>query len=119
MNNKEEKIEEAIKQLAAKFLQLESNRISLITVTSVHVFQKRTQATVYITVLPEHKQDEALDFANRKRTEFKEYLKKHARMQKLPRVHFAIDLGEKNRQRIDEISNKVSGGEDIIGENIT
>ena len=47
-----------------------------------------------------------LAFAKRKRSEFREYLKKHSALQRLPTVDFEIDYGEKNRQRIDEISNK-------------
>ncbi len=104
--NREEKIEEVLRNAAAEFLQRESNRLSLITVTRVIMFDKLTKATVLMTVLPENRQDEAVEFAQRNRQDFKEYLKKHTRLQRLPSVNFQIDFGEKNRQRIDEISQK-------------
>ncbi|MDQ3076676.1 MAG: ribosome-binding factor A [bacterium] len=107
-SNREEKIEEVIRNAAAEFLQRESNRLSLITVTRVIMFDKLTKATVLMTVLPENRQDEAVEFAQRNRQDFKEYLKGHTRLQRLPSVNFQIDFGEKNRQRIDEISGSIS-----------
>jgi ribosome-binding factor A len=103
---KAQKTEELIKHLAAEFLQRESNHISLITVTAVTLHNKFTKATIFVTVYPDHKQPEALDFINRKRTEFREYLKERSRLMKLPQVEFALDLGEMNRQRIEELSNQ-------------
>ena len=103
--NREAKIEEVMKIAAAEFLLRESNRQSLITVTRVTMSDKLTKATILITVLPEDKEEYALEFARRNRSEFREYLKGHTRLQRLPTVDFQIDFGEKNRQRIDEISN--------------
>lgn len=105
--NREAKIEEVIRNAAAEFLQRESNRLSLITVTRVTMSDKLTKATVLITVLPENRQDEAIEFAHRNRSEFREYLKSHTRLQRLPLVDFEIDFGEKNRQRIDELSQNI------------
>jgi ribosome-binding factor A len=105
MSLKDQRTEELLKHLAAEFLQRESNRQSLVTVTGIELYDKRTKANILITVFPEHKQFEALDFVRRKRSEFREYIKDHARIQRLPSIDFAIDMGEKNRQRIDEISN--------------
>lgn len=103
---KEVKTENLIRELAAAFLQHESNGSSLITVTRVSLTDRLTKAIILISVLPEDKQDEALDFVRRKRAEFKEYVKKHAKIGRIPLFDFAIDFGEKNRQRIDELSNE-------------
>ncbi len=102
---REEKTEELIRHLAAEFLQRESNRTSLVTVTAVHMVDKLGKAIIYISVLPETKEQEAVEFANRQAREFREVLKKRTRLMRLPQVEFAIDYGEKNRQRIDELSN--------------
>jgi ribosome-binding factor A len=104
---REQKTEELIRHLAADFLQRESNRVSLITVTNVTMLDKLTKAMIYISVLPTDAEEDALDFVKRKRSEFREYLREHTKLQKLPFVDFAIDLGEKNRQRIDELSNNL------------
>ncbi len=99
-----QKIEETLMHLAAEFLQRESNRISLITVTGISLTNKFTKAVILLSVLPDHKAPEALDFVRRKRSEFKEYIKEHSKLQRIPLVDFEIDFGEKNRQRIEEIS---------------
>ncbi len=105
MSLKEQKVEEILRHLAADFLQRESNRQSLITVTRVIISDKLREATVLITVLPEDKEQDALKFVRRQRNEFRESLKGKTRLQKLPRIDFDIDFGEKNRQRIDQLSN--------------
>lgn len=105
MSLKDQRIEDLLKRLAAGFLQRESNRQSLVTVTGIELFDKRKRANILITVFPEDKEESALEFTRRKRSEFRGYIKEHARIQRLPSIDFAIDMGEKNRQRIDEISN--------------
>lgn len=107
MNFKDIKLQELIRQLAAEFLQLESNKSSLVTVTRVELGQKLNKATILITVLPEEKEKEAVDFARRKRTEFRKYVTEHAKIGHVPFFDFDLDLGEKNRQRIEEISKVV------------
>lgn len=101
---KDQKIEELIAHLAAEFFSRESNRTSLITVTRAAISDKLTTATILFTVLPESKEHEALEFMKRNATEFRDYLKEHSKMRKLPFINFEIDVGEKNRQRIDIIS---------------
>jgi ribosome-binding factor A len=103
---KESRLEEIMKQAAADFLQRESNRLSLITVTRVVMSDKLSKANIMLTVLPEDREEEALEFARRNRKNFGEYLIKHTKLQRLPSVNFEIDFGEKNRQRIDAISNE-------------
>ena len=61
-----------IKELSAVFLERESNRPSLLTVTSASISPDLKNATILITVLPEEKENEALEFAKRKRRELHE-----------------------------------------------
>lgn len=105
MAERQEKIREAIAKLAAEFLMRESNRQSLITVTGAALSENRKRATVFITVLPEAHETAALGLANRKARDFRDFLKARSRLGILPRIEFVIDRGEKNRQRIDELSN--------------
>src|SRR4051812_33255351 len=101
---KEIKMEQLVRQLAADFLHHESNGASLITVTRVELSNRMTNAKILISVLPDDKQDEALEFVRRKRQDFKEYVQNNSRIGRIPHFDFAIDFGEKNRQRIDELS---------------
>lgn len=94
-------VSEMLTHMAAEFFARESNSQSLITVTHADIAPDFKNATVFISVLPESYEEQVLHFARRQRPEFREYLKKHARLKALPFVEFEIDYGEKNRQRID------------------
>ncbi|PCI29711.1 hypothetical protein COB52_02255 [Candidatus Kaiserbacteria bacterium] len=100
---RQQKISEQIAHLAADFLGRESNRESLITVTRANISPDLSRATIYFTVLPDSYQDGALDFAKRKRNEFRSYVKKHTHLRRLPYFEFEIDYGEKNRQHLDTL----------------
>jgi len=104
MTLKADKAKEAICHAAAEFLSEVSNRTSLITVTAVDLSPRRDTATVLITVLPESQEAAALDFCSRQAGEFRDFLKRRVALQRLPRISFAIDRGEKNRQKLDELS---------------
>lgn len=103
MSHKEEKVREHLKDLAGEFLVRQSNRTSLITVTNLVLTPDMKRVEVLLSVLPIDKGRAAVEFANRNRNEFREYIKKHSRMRVLPSVHFSLDIGEQNRQRIDEL----------------
>jgi len=100
---RQNQVAEQIAHIAATFLERESNRQSLITVTRADVAPDLTRATVYFTVMPDTLEDGALGFVKRKRTEFRTYLKKHAHLRRLPFVDFDIDRGEKHRQHLDTL----------------
>lgn len=98
-----EKVANNIKELAAQFLGRENNRTSLITVISATCSPDLKRATIFITVLPTSKETLALEFVKRKRREMREFLKKNMPIKIIPFLDVAIDLGEKNRQKIDEL----------------
>ncbi len=98
-----EKVANHIKELTANFLGRENNRTSLITVTSATASSDLKRATIFITVLPNSKEKAALEFVKRKRGELREFFKKNMSIKIIPFVDIAIDLGEKNRQKIDEL----------------
>ncbi len=105
MSVREDKIKDIVRVLAAEYMLRESNRTSLLTVTDVQLTKNGTLATIYFTVLPESMEPGALDFAKRKRSEFREFVQEKSRIGRMPFFDFEIDKGEKNRQRIDEIIN--------------
>ena len=49
-------------------------------------------------------QEDALKFCQRNRTEFTHYFAKRVRGMQMPHVEFVIDLGDKNRRRLDELT---------------
>lgn len=109
MPDKEEKVhrmQELLRDLGARFLSLEGNKSSLLTVTSVAMSKDRKYATIFFTVYPSEFEKTALEFAKRKRSEFKEFVKENSRLGFIPQLDFEIDYGEKNRQKIDGLLNE-------------
>ena len=103
-----EKVASYLKELTAEFLGRENNRTSLITVTSATCSPDLKKATVFITVLPDSKEHDALEFAKRKRPELREFFKKHLTTKNIPFVDIAIDLGEKHRQKMFSYPSRVT-----------
>lgn len=101
--HRNDKVANALKELAAAFLARENNKTSLITVTAASCSPDLKRATIYMTVLPASKETAALAFAKRKRTELREFIKKYLPIKTIPFLDIQIDLGEKNRQRIDDL----------------
>lgn len=101
--HKDEKMLFHLKDLAGDFLNRHSNHTSLITVTRVELSSDLKRANILLSVFPKKSERVAVLFANRLRAEFKEYVKKHSRMRILPQITFLPDIGEKNRQRIEEL----------------
>ncbi len=93
--------------LAAEFLERESPRGGLLTVTGVTVSKNRKNVTLLFTVFPDNYQEHAVRFVKRIRSDFREYVKSKTKdLAVCPIFDFAIDLGEKNRQRIDSLISK-------------
>jgi len=105
-NRKQERITSLLAQTAAEYLNYHSNGTSMITVTSCVISDDLKRATIYMTVLPDEKEAEALNFAKRQRAEIREYLKDKTKLGTLPFIDIEIDQGEKHRQRIDELLKK-------------
>ncbi len=97
-------VAEMMAHRAADYFARESNRESLITVTRADVSPDLKNVKIYFTVMPEKFEQAALNFAKRNRTNFRDYIKKNAALPRLPQIDFVIDDGEKNRQRIDDLT---------------
>ncbi len=105
MDNRHERMQEALRTVAAEFLVREAGRESLITVTRAELSDDNKRGIIYITVLPDSAEESALKFANRNRAELGDFYKKRIKGSMPSHVEFVIDRGEKNRQRLDELSN--------------
>ncbi|HTR18906.1 MAG TPA: ribosome-binding factor A [Candidatus Paceibacterota bacterium] len=106
MSRRPEQFNESIAHHAALFLARESNHESLITVTRSELSSDYKHAVIFLTVLPDTQEEKALAFARRMRSEFREYLHAKAKLHPLPTIEFEIDVGEKSRQRVDELTRK-------------
>jgi ribosome-binding factor A len=103
MSDRKIKVEEQLKRLAATFIEREAEKNSLITVTYIDASPDFKNATIYISVLPDKQAESALNFCKRKMTDFKNYVKENMRISTVPFFDVKLDMGEKNRQRIEEL----------------
>lgn len=92
--------------IAQDFFQRESSGASMITVTRAEVSADMQHGTIFITVLPESKEDAAINFAKRMRSELRHYVMKRLPVKVIPFFEVEIDYGEKNRLHIDDIMRK-------------
>ncbi len=100
----EKREESLLVELASKFIAEEAGRESLITVTRAKLIDKGGRAIIYFTTFPDSAEENALNFCKRKRSDFREFIKKESSLARIPYVDFEIDLGEKNRIKIDGLS---------------
>jgi len=99
--------ETLLTRLAASYIAREANRNALITPTRTILSPSRAKATIYVSVFPDTAVDSAISFLKRHQHNFFEYLKKESRLSPIPGIRFEFDFGEKNRQRLDEISRDI------------
>jgi ribosome-binding factor A len=102
-SHRKEKLVEQIHHCASNFVQKESNKNSMITITRVELSSDTKKAIVLFTVLPENQEKAALDFLKRNLTEFRHYVNQNTKIGHIPWFDFQIDEGEKSRQKIDTI----------------
>lgn len=98
-----EKIINHIKELAAVYIERESGNTSMITVTRVLLSPDGKRASILISVLPASKEKAAYGFIKRNLGELRAYISKGLKINPIPFLDVAIDEGEKNRQKIDEL----------------
>ena len=105
MSNRNERLIGILHDLGARFLNLNGNKSSLLTVTKVELTRDAKHAKIFFTVFPEDFEKTALEFAKRKRNEFKKFVKENSKLGRIPLLDFEMDSGEKNRQKIDALLN--------------
>ncbi|OGG60340.1 hypothetical protein A2765_06295 [Candidatus Kaiserbacteria bacterium RIFCSPHIGHO2_01_FULL_56_24] len=106
-SRRQNKVAEAIAHQAGEFLvRYVRGGGALITVTHADIAPDLKQVTIFVSVLPKTLEEKTLKALKRLRTDFHDYLKAKTVLRNVPTVDFAIDLGEHNRQRIDELTRK-------------
>lgn len=92
-----------IKERVALFIAAEANTDPMITVTNISIAPDYRNATVYITTLPEGREQDALIFLKRHGSEIRRFVMKQTNIKIIPHLTFDLDVGERHRQHIDEI----------------
>lgn len=104
ISKKEEQIKKVLLHLAGEFLAREAGPQSLITATRAEMSPDLKYISIFISVFPESAEKAALDFCKRERSALREFVKEKSSLHFPPTIYFELDIGEKNRQRIDELT---------------
>lgn len=103
MKNKQQ-FKDHLAHLAAEYVSRESNRTSLITVTRAEINDKMTVCTLYFTVFPEAEEPNASIFMKRCAGGIRGYMRDTGGVMRVPHIETELDVGEKHRQRIEQLS---------------
>lgn len=103
MSHHEARLVAELRRLAAEFFGRAAGPRSLLTVTECLLSKNKRRVTILISVLPESEERAALAFAKRQTSELVKFIRGHLRAGHLPQIDFAIDDGEKHRQKIDKL----------------
>lgn len=98
-----EKIINNIKEISALYIERQAGPTSMITVTRVILSPDGKRATIFISVLPQEKENSAYGFIKRNLGELRKHITKNLRINPIPFLDVKIDEGEKNRQKIDNL----------------
>jgi ribosome-binding factor A len=85
------KVVSAIHSAAAEFINRESNRRSLITVTKVELNPRGLRGRIYVSIFPDLQSHAAIDFLSRMEDDFKDYLRTKIKMHIYPHCVFVQD----------------------------
>lgn len=107
MSDRKIKISALLKELAAKFIQLEANTDPMITVTNVDLSPDFKRIIIFVTTIPSNREPDAIIFLKRNATDMRNYMKKNARIKTVPHLEFMIDAGERHRQNMDELVKEI------------
>jgi ribosome-binding factor A len=103
---RQEKMNEEVRKYVSEALNTIATHQSLITVTRADIAPNFKNGKIYVSILPESQERAALAFIERHAHDIREYLKKHLATRVVPFLTFELDLGERNRQRIEELINE-------------
>ncbi len=107
MNDRNIKLAGLLKELIANYVRAEANSDPMITLTNIDLSPDGRRAIVFITTIPDGKEDDALIFLKRNGTDMRNYLKKKARIRHIPHLDFMVDAGEKHRQHMDDLVREI------------
>ena len=97
-----------IKEQLATYIRHEANTNPLITVTNIDLSPDLRRAIIFITTIPDGRENDALVFLKRHGRDMRSYLKQKSRLKHIPHLEFMVDAGERHRQHMDELINEIN-----------
>jgi len=100
---KANRLTDQYRDLVAQFIERNSNRKTLITITRVEMSKNGKKAMCHLSVFPPEQEQTGLDFAQRNTSRLRDFVATHSKTKSIPTFSFSLDMGEKNRQRIEKL----------------
>jgi ribosome-binding factor A len=100
---RDERTISTLKRFTAEWLNQNMPAGTLVTVTNFRLSRDHEGATVFVSVLPETKEEEVRESFRKQGHDLHDYLGKNIRMGHIPFVNLDIDYGEKNRRQVEKI----------------
>ncbi|OGI62139.1 hypothetical protein A2645_00675 [Candidatus Nomurabacteria bacterium RIFCSPHIGHO2_01_FULL_39_9] len=97
------RFESAIKELSALFIE-KNTEGALASVSSVDTISNPNKITVFITVLPEEKEEDIMKQLQEKTWTLRKFLGEQIKTRRVAEVEIALDPGRKTRLLIDQLS---------------
>lgn len=110
-NDRHDRVASLIQEQIATYIQHEANTDPLITVTRVTIAPDYRRATVFFTTIPDGREADAQVFLQRHGSDMRHYLKKQSNLKYIPHLEFMLDVGERHRQHMDEVVNRIHNEE--------
>lgn len=97
MSKNDDRLLSAIHTAAAEFINRESNRRSLVTVTRVTLTDEK-HAQIFVSVFPQKDGAAVIDFLTRQREDFMQFVRKTVKLHAKPHMTFLLDpsMGSEN-----------------------
>jgi ribosome-binding factor A len=97
-----EKLESLLGQELGKLIARHKESGALITITGVELSRKEESLRVFVSILPEAQEDEALGELQRRASEFRHMLLKKLSLRAIPYLQFTLDAGSKNAAAVEK-----------------
>ncbi len=110
MSDRHQRVASLIQSVAATFVQHEANTNPLITITHTTISPDYRRATIYFTTIPSGQEATAEIFLSRMAGDLRREIKRTCNLKIIPHLSFALDVGERHRQHIDDITQKIEQG---------
>jgi ribosome-binding factor A len=105
MTRRTEKMDSLLRDLISDYFTRSRPAGVFITISRVETSENIQNADVFVTIFPENKEKETLKNILRERGSIRKYIGPKLKTRNIPYLNFAIDKGEKARQKINGILN--------------
>jgi len=113
MSRRVQRVEELIKELLSKYIQIEmTDKIGIVFINAIVATSDFKEAKIYISALEQDKIDEAISFLNKKKGELHKFLKSELTMKFVPNLSFYPDNSLDKVTKLDQILGEIDMGKD-------